>query len=125
MHEVTLSGSGRKAGAAKKGPATPKTRSRLCKAAMFGQWAQMSMLSGSSQSRADSQLGGEAPTNQVHVNELDKTLFYCNAKRLAGGSAYAESWCTINREVETFKSWLCSPPQLEEFLLQTMWLNVE
>lgn len=122
VHEVTLSGSGRRAGAAKKGAPTPKTRSSLCKAAMFKRWLQLSPACSWCQDRVKGQCSITLEPGQTPGGKSSQELLYCNAKRCAGGGSYAQSWEALKQDASVFERWLQKPSELEEFPVAS-WLG--
>ena len=119
VHEVTLSGSGRRAGAAKKGPPTLKTRSSLCKAAMFRRWLHLSAARRWVQDRAR---GVPVGIGETDDSTLLEEVLYGDAKGCAGGGAYAQSWMALKQDTSMFERWLQKPSDLEHFK-QATWLD--
>lgn len=122
VHEVTLSGSGRKAGAAKKGPATLKTRSSLCKAVMFSRWLQLSASCSWNEDSAGGECSVTLGSGQLPNGRSRQDMLYCDAKRCAGRGYYAESWSTLKKDARVFERWLQKPAELEGFI-QAPWLG--
>ena len=111
--EVTLSGSGRKAGAAKTATATASVRSMpsLCKAAMLQRWHALRAASQAScaTDAADSEAEGcDACADSGRPG-------YGAVKSAAGGGWYARSWAALRREPSPFACWVPKPQQHEKF----------
>ena len=111
-HEVSLSASGRKAGACKVGPASFKTRSGLCKAAMFGRWKQLLTSygrTGPARLRPES-----ADVSSVAWPASQEPHSYHAAKQSAGSGDYFKAWKAL-RQNGFYANWLHKPAELEAF----------
>jgi hypothetical protein len=94
-HEATSGAFGRKAGAARKGPAATsiKTRSRLSSAALFEDWQKLQTL-----------IVHQAPAHSQQAQQ-DSREMRLQAKSSAG-AAYMEIWESLKAEGMPFAGWL-------------------
>ena len=111
MLEVTLSGSGRKAGAGKAASAarSDKTMPSLSKAAMLRRWHALGAAAAGQRCDGDSR----------HTTAIDSAaadqLSYHGAKVAAGDGRYARCWVALKREPSLFAAWVPKPQRLELF----------
>ncbi len=109
--EVTLSGSGRKAGAGKAASAarSDKTTPSLCKAAMLQRWHALRAAAAGKHGGSDAR----------HVNVIDgaaaENLSYHAAKVAAGDGHYVRFWASLRQEPSLFALWVPKPQRLEMF----------
>ena len=111
--EVTLSGSGRKAGAAKTAALATSFKSMpsLCKAAMLQRWHT---LRAASRHVAACEAGFTLEAS-ADCNEGEGPS-YSAAKCAAGGGRYARCWAALRRDPSPFACWVLKPMQLEMFI---------
>lgn len=111
--EVTLSGSGRKAGAGKAAVAarSAKATPSLCKAAMLRRW--QGLRGASAGTHGDS----EAPRWAEAGSDAADQPSYRAAKLAACGGHYARCWASLRREPSPFALWVLKPERLEAFKL--------
>ncbi|KAK9814518.1 hypothetical protein WJX72_007238 [[Myrmecia] bisecta] len=101
--EVTLAASGRRAGAAKKGPGwnSPKTRSSLCRACLLDNFRKL------------------AAVWKMEGHSLDPeclaTLSYRATKAAPACIAYAEAWNAVRAEPSPFGAWIAKPDKYGDF----------
>ena len=109
--EVTLSGSGRKAGAGKAASAarSDKTMPSLCKAAMLQRWHALRAAAATKRCDSDAR----------HVAAVDsdaaKQVSYRAAKVAAGDGQYVRCWASLRQEPSPFALWVPKPQRLEAF----------
>lgn len=99
VHEVTLAASGRKAGAAKKGPAwsSPKTRSSLCKLEMYARFQEL--------------------RSALHLDREGSSSNTYGEAKASLGSAYFANWKRLKDPPSPLEGWLVKPSSLESFRL--------
>lgn len=90
-HEATAGAFGRKAGAARKGPAATsiKTRSRLSSAALFEQWQALQQQ----QTMLGTQQEGNALAERVQT-------------KMVAGAAYQDAWSSLKAPGMPFTGWI-------------------
>ncbi len=112
---MTLSGSGRKAGAGKAASAarSEKTTPSLCKAAMLQRWHGLRAAAAGKHGASDAR----------HVAVVDSAaaeqLSYHAAKSAAGDGRYKRCWASLRREPSPFALWVPKPQRLEMFTFCT------
>ena len=99
VHEVTLAASGRKAGAAKKGPgwSSPKTRSSLCKLELYARFQELHGI--------------------MHLDREGSSSKTYGETKACLGSAYFSNWKRLKDPPSPLEGWLVKPSSLESFRL--------
>ena len=111
MLEVTLSASGRKAGAGKAAIAarSDKTMPSLCKAAMLRR--RHALRAAAAGEHGDSDSREVAVVDGAAADQLS----YRDAKVAAGDGRYTRCWAAVRREPSPFALWVVKPQRLEMF----------
>jgi hypothetical protein len=101
-HEVTLSAFGRKAGAARKGPAATsiKSRSRLSQAAFFEVWQQLLRGMPGVEAASTDQVKQQLGESEAHGAQL------CKKVKAVAGSEYQGVWRRLKEHSLLFAGWL-------------------
>lgn len=107
VHEATSGLFGRKAGAARKGPAATsiKTRSRLSSAALFEDWQKLQTLIADQQPTSTCSGQCEGPAQKQQAQQDSCETLRMQAKRSAG-AAYMGMWESLKAKGMPFAGWL-------------------
>ena len=113
QREVTLSGSGRKAGVGKTAAAatSPKSMPSLCKAAMLQRWHALRAALRNDAAGCGAGLASESSADC----EAAEGPSYGAAKKAAGGGRYARCWAALRQDPSPLSCWVPKPRQHELF----------